>query len=118
MKLTTRIAVLTLMFIPGITSAQELTGTEEVVEGLGNIVDLLVPIAFALIVIAFFWGLAVYVMNADDEQAKDRGKSIMIGGVIAMFIAASIWGIIVFLQDELGIEGDQGDLEDPRELDF
>ena len=75
-------------------------------KSLGGLVNILIGVAFTLIVLAFFWGLAKYVANADDQEARDQGKNIMIGGVIALFIASSIWGIISILQSEFGINDD------------
>ncbi len=69
-----------------------------------NIVNnYLIPLVFALILAAFFWGLARYVYQADSDQARSQGKRIMLGGVIALFVAASIWGIVEFIQKNLGI---------------
>jgi len=93
--------------VPHVAAAQELGNIQTLVESFGNIVDALIPIAFALILLAFFWGLAKYVMNADDEEARDQGKYIMIGGIIALFVAAAIWGIIQFL--ETAILGENAD---------
>lgn len=70
-----------------------------------NVVDLLIPVVFGLILLAFLWGLAKFVYSADSEEGRKQGKSIMIGGVIALFVASSIWGIIEFMQQELGIGG-------------
>lgn len=95
----------------------QLGGIEDWFVGLNDIVNLLVGITFTLIVVAFFFGLAKFVMNADDQEARDQGKHIMIGGVIALFIAASIWGIIAFLGDQFGIDTDDSSGTTPT-VDF
>jgi hypothetical protein len=69
-------------------------------ESLGGILELLIPIVFALILLAFFWGLAKFVFGA--SEAKESGKSLMLWSVIALFIAASIWGIVNLLQGLFG----------------
>ena len=88
-----------------LTANAQFSDLEDLIEGFGDIVEDLIPIVFGLIVVGFFWGLAKYVFQAQDENARDKGKRIMIGGILALFIATSIWGIIVFIQDELDLPG-------------
>lgn len=73
------------------------------VELTGTIVNLLVPIVSTLVVLFFFWGLAQYVLAAGDEEKAKEGKSIMIWGAVALFVMVSIWGIIGFMQNTLGV---------------
>ncbi|MEX1027104.1 MAG: hypothetical protein WD049_03720 [Candidatus Paceibacterota bacterium] len=68
-----------------------------------NIVTSLVVVAFALIVLAFFWGLAKYVFQSGNETAVAEGKRIMIGGILALTVASLIWGIVAFIRGDLGI---------------
>jgi len=77
-----------------------------IVVSLGKIVGALIPIAFGIAVVAFFWGLARYIFAAGSEESKAEGRRIMIGGIIALFIMASIWGIIYFIRDALGVGND------------
>ena len=44
-------------------------------------------------------------MAAGDEKKIEEGKRMMFWGVIALFIMASITGIITLLQDTLGVPG-------------
>lgn len=69
-----------------------------------TIIDLLIPMAFALAIIYFFWGVAKYIGNAGDPKKADEGKSIMIYGVIAIAVMASLYGIIAYLQQSLGVD--------------
>jgi len=84
-----------------VLSGGKFSGVKDILCAVLDIVDILTAIAFALILLAFLWGLAKYVFQADQEGARDQGKRIMIGGIIALFVAASIWGIVSFLQGEL-----------------
>ena len=97
------------LFTPALVMAQigsdsDLDGVETFVESLGNIVELLIPIAFAAALLFFFWGLARYILAAGNEEAKESGKNIMIWGVIALFVMASVWGIVAFIGDFFGIQ--------------
>jgi hypothetical protein len=94
---------LSIVFLPLITNAQgggDLTFL--INSGTSLIVQVLIPLAFALTLLYFFWGVAKYIKSIGSE--KDEGKQIMVWGIIALFIASSIWGILAFIQDELGIE--------------
>jgi hypothetical protein len=65
---------------------------------------ILIPLAFALCLLYFFWGMVKYIRTgATSEEAAKEGKNIMIWGVVGIFIAFSIWGIISVIQSELGI---------------
>lgn len=69
------------------------------------ITDILIPMAFALCLLYFFWGVAKYIRaGAGGEKAAEDGKRVMVWGIVGLFIATSIWGIISFIQGELMIE--------------
>jgi hypothetical protein len=64
----------------------------------------LIPLAFSLCLLYFFWGVAKYIKSgAGSEKDAKEGRSIITWGVIGMFIVFSIWGIITFIRNELGV---------------
>ncbi len=66
--------------------------------------NILIPLAFALCLFYFFWGVAKYIRTgAVSENAAKEGKRVMGWGIVGLFVAFSIWGIISFIQAELGI---------------
>jgi hypothetical protein len=68
------------------------------------VVDILIPSAFGLCLMFFFWGIAKYIRSgAGSETAATEGRRIMVGGVIGIFVVFSIWGIIKYMQTELDI---------------
>ncbi len=70
--------------------------------------DILIPMAFAICLLYFFWGIAKYIgVSAGSEEAAKEGKRVMVWGVIALFVVSSIWGIISFIRSELGIPDKQ-----------
>jgi len=77
----------------------------ELIDAASGIVkNILIPLAFALCLLYFFWGVVKYIREgAGSEEAAKEGKRIMVWGVIGLFVAFSIWGIISFMQSELGI---------------
>ena len=89
----------TFVFAQG--SGIDTSNIEDFIQGVSNAVGILIPIAFALILLFFFWGLAKYVLG--DAEDKEKAKNLMIWGVIALFVAASIWGLVAFLQQVFGV---------------
>ena len=98
-KIITGALLLSPMFAFG---AGGITGTITTVQG---VINSLVPLLMALAVVAFFWGLVKYIANADDEAAKESGKTLMIWGMVAIFVMVAFWGIIGYFQTSLGLTG-------------
>lgn len=102
-----------LFFAPALAFAQAFEGVQDWVEGIADIVGLLIPIAAALALLYFFWGLAKFVLASGDEEAREKGKNIMIAGIISLFVIASIWGIVQFLGNQLNIDSGARDVSVP-----
>jgi Na+/H+-dicarboxylate symporter len=110
-----RILLLALAFAPAFANAQgKLGNLEDVVQGIQTIVNMLIPIVAALALIAFFWGLARFIFNANNDEKKGEGKNMMIYGVLALFVLASIWGLVTFLQKSIGIDTETADVSVPK----
>lgn len=84
--------------LPFVAFAQTL---QTVLATVSNILGILVPILITLAVIVFFWGLIQYLMGDMEEKAKAR--TIMIWGVIALFVMVSVFGLIQLLGNTFGI---------------
>lgn len=70
----------------------------------GIITGILIPLAFSLALLYFFWGVAKYIRSgAGGEKAAEEGRRVMVWGVVALFIATSIWGIVNFIKSELAL---------------
>lgn len=70
---------------------------------IGDLINQATPIIVALALLAFFWGLVTYIFQSGDAEKRKKGLSIMIWGVIALFVMLSIFGIINALQDTLDV---------------
>lgn len=91
-----------LAFAPSLAFAQSLGNIENLVTSIGNIVDLALPIVVALALLAFFYGLAKLIWGGPEAVAE--GKTLMIWGVVALFVMVSVWGLVRFIGDAFGIE--------------
>jgi hypothetical protein len=99
----------TMSFVPLLASAQTAAST---VSGLGTVItsirtvlNMLIPVLIALAVVYFFWGLVTYIRASGDEKARAAGKSQMLWGIIAIAVMVSIFGLVAWLQNTLGIQG-------------
>lgn len=94
------------LLLPVLTFAQatqgRLTVLENMAGSIGTIVQVLIPVAFGLGILAFFWGLVKYLFGSDHD--KEQAKKTMLWGVIAIFVMASIWGLVQFIGTTFGVD--------------
>jgi hypothetical protein len=106
-------------FLPVAAFAQtdfEIGGIEALVDQVGNLIQTMIPFVAALALLFFFYGLAKFILAAGNEDAKDEGKRIMFWGIIALFVMASIWGIIQVLGSLFGVD-QGGTIDVPTEIE-
>lgn len=116
--LISHISYLVLILFPSTSFAQGFFGgINDMLKSFGGLLKLAIPIVVGLAVLFFFWGVALYVFRAGDEKQAKEGKSIMIYGVIALFVMFSIWGIIKFIGGNLGIATPAGSSSSSNSVD-
>lgn len=108
--LTKNVVYATLALLPVLALAQNtVSGLGKSVTTLSstalNAVNSIIPVIFALAIIYFFYGVAKFILSAGDPKNAESGRSIMIYGVIAIAVMASVYGLVNLLQDTLGIKG-------------
>jgi hypothetical protein len=91
-----------LALLPSMAFAQG-AGLTALIVQLQTWLDLLIPLLLTAAIVVFFWGLVKYILNAGDEAAKESGKTLMIWGMIALFVMVAFWGIIGWVQQSLGL---------------
>jgi Type IV secretion system pilin len=92
-----------LYFVPVLAFAQNLGGLVTLVQQMQTVLNNIYPFLFGLAIIYFFWGVAKYILSAGDPKAAAEGRSIMIWGIVALAVMASIYGLIYFLQNSFGV---------------
>jgi len=77
------------------------------------IINPLILFLFALAVVFFLYGVLEFIMNQDNEEAKTKGKSHMIWGVIGVTIMMGVWFILGVIVDtfNIGTVSDRGDVK-------
>lgn len=92
----------------GIGNTSGMSGNSGQLLGLiqmaSKIIGMLVPVMIALAVVAFFWFLVGFIWKGaeDPTKHKDAMKG-MAFSVVAIFVMVSIWGIVAFIGNTVGI---------------
>lgn len=69
-----------------------------------NIVNPVIYFLFAIALLYFLYGVLVFIINADDETARDTGKKHMLWGIIGLFIMVSVYGILGLIIGTIGAQ--------------
>ena len=109
MKKTLKVgSVVALMALPTLAFAApgSLSSTPfgDALSFIESIFNFLVPFLILAAGVLFMWGLVKYVSNADDEGEKESAKTLMIWGMVAIFVMVSFWGIIGFFSQTLQLD--------------
>ncbi len=94
--------LLVLLTLPDVVFAQG-AGLGALLDSIYSVVALLIPVAFTLAVLYFFWGVTEYIRKAN-EGAIEQGRAKMFWGVIGLFVIASIWGVLSFFGQDFGFD--------------
>lgn len=80
---------------------------------IGELLNTIMPLLIALGVVYFIWGVITYVIS-NDEEAKSRGRNMMIWGIIGLLVIVSIWGLVSILKNTFGLSNpSQGTVQIP-----
>ncbi len=89
------------MLLPLVAFATEHWTVRSIVNKLlAEVINPIIVLLFALATAAFIWGIILYVIGGQGSPEKAKtGRSVMLWGIIGMFIMASAWGIVTILCD-------------------
>ena len=93
----------TFTFSPFFAFAQQIRTLTDLINRFILILNALIPLIFGVALIGFLWGVSKFILNADDEKAREEGKKVMIYGIIGLFVMVAIWGIVLLLANTFGI---------------
>jgi hypothetical protein len=106
-----KVIIAALAFAPSVAFAQNLSNLETLLRSIGRLIDIALPIVVAIGLLAFFWGLVKFIFAG--SEAKEEGKSLMIWGLVALFVMVSVWGLVRFIGNALGIQAEGGSITPP-----
>lgn len=100
------------VFLPGIASAAQINDLGDIFSFVINFINTAIPTIIALAVLVFIWGVFRYVVSSD-EEAKGKGKDLMIWGVVGLFVMISVWGLVNILSNTFELQNNSA----PNNLD-
>ncbi|MHB1163172.1 MAG: hypothetical protein ACYCZZ_01425 [Minisyncoccota bacterium] len=65
---------------------------------INTINNVFVPVLFAVAFIVFIWGaFNAFILGANSDDVKEKGKNLMLWGLIGFFVMVSVWGLVNIL---------------------
>lgn len=71
------------------------------IEIFSSLIDPIIRLLAGLAVLYFMWGIVQYIKSAGDAEAARKGKSIMLYGILALFVLFSFWTIVQFIYKDI-----------------
>lgn len=96
--------------LPIITFAATLNNLSDVGSFIINTINgVFVPVIFAISFIVFVWGaFKTFILGAASDFDKDKGKNLMLYGIIGFVVMGSVWGLVAIVSNTLNIGGTTG----------
>ncbi len=92
--------------IPALALAQPLpVGTQRIVDNVKALVNNIIPILLIIGTIVFLWGVILYLTAGADEEKRANARSLMIYGLVGLFVMVAVWGIVNVLVGFFGTTG-------------
>jgi len=91
------------MFNPIKAQAAVQTNLQSLIIQTGSLIDSAIMLLMLASFLVLLWGLAKFIFNSGDEKKIEDGKRLMFWGVIALFVLASLAGIVSFLKFTFGV---------------
>jgi len=91
--------------VPSIASAAAINSIQDLASEIIKIINYVIPILIAVALVYFIWGMVKYIRDAGQEAKREKGRAVMIHGIIALFMMIAVWGIVNLLLSTFGLEG-------------
>jgi len=89
-------------FATGIAPGADIGGVFNFVE---TILNLLAALFVSLAVVYLLWGLAKFVLNSGDEDARKEARAMILHSIVAIAIMVSVWALVGILVRTVGGRG-------------
>ncbi len=64
-------------------------------EAIGLINNILIPLVFAIAILALLWGiLKAFIIGGGDEEKQKEGKQLIMYAIIGFVVMVALWGIV------------------------
>ncbi len=91
------------LLLPVCAYAQDYTWLTTTIVEIRYAVGITVPVLLGVAVLFFVAGLVRYLLNADDDDARETGRRHMLWGVLALFVIVTVWSIVLLLVELTGV---------------
>lgn len=75
----------------------------QIIVNLIRTATLVILLLDVLAIMVFVWGIVKFIFAASNPEQLKKAKGILWWGVIALFVLASVTGIVLLLQDYFGV---------------
>ncbi len=95
-------------FLPLVAFAQTFGGgnLSNYLSSFVNFINqVIIPLLIAIAILVFIWGMFSYfILGAADEEKRDKGKQLIMWGLVGFVLMFSIMGIVNLFTDLLGLK--------------
>lgn len=70
-----------------------------------QLINQIIPILLIIGTIVFLWGVIMFLTAGADEEKRAGARSLMIYGLIGLFVMVAVWGIVNVLVGFFGVGG-------------
>jgi len=67
-------------------------------------ISYLIPVLIAIGLLVFLWGMAKFILHAEEEDKREEGRQLMMWGAIGLFVMVSFWGLTKILVGTFGFD--------------
>jgi fumarate reductase subunit D len=76
-----------------------------IVDRIQTLLNQIIPILLIIGTIVFLWGVIMFLTAGADEEKRANARSLMIYGLIGLFVMVAVWGIVNVLVGFFGVGG-------------
>lgn len=78
---------------------------DTIVTNVKNLINNVIPILLIVGTVVFLWGVILYLTAGADEEKRANARSLMIYGIVGLFVMVAVWGIVNVLVGFFGVGG-------------
>jgi len=81
---------------------QNITDFNSLVNYIIELISLLIPVIFGLVLVVLIWRLIdAWIINGGEQTRIDEGKRTLTIGVVVLVVLSGVWGILELLRSSL-----------------
>ena len=66
-------------------------------------IKLIIPLLMGVAVVIFLYGVVKYIGSAGEVKSREEGRRFMVYGIIGLAVMTSVWGLVAFVTNTLGL---------------